>query len=109
MKEQSAEGTEFETKYLESLKEKCNKLHIPTRWVSKEEIMQKEPFLRASVALASPETGIIDSHGLMDFLSHQIDSLGGQQATRTTLIDSEPTSAGFRLTLAPSDQLNDTI
>jgi L-2-hydroxyglutarate oxidase LhgO len=106
---QNMDGTEFEINYLEALQEKCSKLSIPTRWVHKEEIVREEPHLRAAAALESPETGIIDSHSLMDFLSQQLDSHGGQLALRTTIVNSESSSSGFRLTLAPSDRLDDTM
>lgn len=92
-----------EEKYLHTLQDKCKTLGIPSRWVLKPEIMEKEPHLRASMALESPETGIVDSHSLMDFLHSVILSNGGTVALGTVLTDSTRNSTGYRLKFNNSD------
>lgn len=99
----------FEQDYLATLKEKCSSLGIPSRWVSKEEIVQKEPNLRASVALESPETGIIDSHALMDYFRLFLDSGDHYVALRTTLASCEKIPRGYRLTLREADSTEGEI
>lgn len=90
----------FEENYLHTLANKCQSLQIPHRWVAKQEILDKEPNLRASLALESPETGIIDSASLLNYFSHLLDSREGLLATHTTITLCEPTSTGYIVRLA---------
>lgn len=47
------------------------------RFLSSEEIARREPNILARTALFSPETGIIDAHGLMNALHREAEALGG--------------------------------
>ena len=66
----------------------CHKVHefaksigVPIRYVSKEEAQQREPDVRAEAGvLESPTTGIVDSHGLMQFLQGDFENEGGTLA-----------------------------
>lgn len=102
---QTSDDDSFEEKYLHTLKDKCQTLGIPSRWVNKQEVVQKEPLLRASVALESPETGIIDSHSLMDYYRHFLDSGDHHIALKTSLISCQSTPKGFKLQIRENDEL----
>ena len=52
-------------------------------WLSGPEVQAREPALRAVAALASPLTGIIDSHAFMLSLQADIEAAGGQLVFRT--------------------------
>ncbi|KAI0011022.1 FAD dependent oxidoreductase [Xylariaceae sp. FL0662B] len=64
---------------------------VPTRWVSRSEAARLEPAVRARAAvLESPETGIVDSHGLMVALQGRLEHAGGLVALRSALVAIEP-------------------
>lgn len=99
MQTSNREIENFEKEYLQTLANKCDTLRIPHRWVTKSEIIEKEPQLRASIALESPETGIIDSHSLMNYFARFLDTGDSYLVLRTSLVDAEKTSTGYRLKL----------
>lgn len=99
MQERSADATNFEIRYLETLRDKCIQLGIPSRWVHKAEIESTEPELRAALALESPETGIIDSHALMDFHVRSLEASGGILALNSNLVSAEQLHRGFALNI----------
>ncbi|KXT07994.1 hypothetical protein AC579_5168 [Pseudocercospora musae] len=54
---------------------------IPIRYVSKQEAKQREPDVRAEAGvLESPTTGIVDSHGFMQWLQGDFENEGGTLA-----------------------------
>jgi len=55
------------------------------RFVSRAELTQAEPEVIAAAALYSPETGIVDSHGLMLSLVGEIEAAGGAVALGQTV------------------------
>ncbi len=65
------------------------------QWVSQQALSEKEPLLRASHALYSPSTGIIDSHGLMSTLLLEAERAGVQYAPLTKVVDVQPDDRGF--------------
>ena len=65
--------------------------------LSREEIKNIEPHIRAEAAIHSPSTGILDSHNLMKTLSFQFTSRGGSIAYNTELMGIDKTKAGFEL------------
>ena len=56
-----------------------------------------EPQLRATAALLSPSTGIIDSHGLMLALLGEAEAHGASLALKSPLVRAEAQGAGFVL------------
>jgi L-2-hydroxyglutarate oxidase LhgO len=56
-----------------------------------------EPQLRASAALLSPSTGIVDSHGLMLALLGEAEAHGAALALKSPLLRAEAQGNGFRL------------
>ena len=59
------------------------------QWLSGEEAVRMEPNLACTAALWSPETGVIDSHGLMLALQGDVEALGGTFAFNTAVVDIE--------------------
>jgi len=55
------------------------------QWLTKPEVLVKEPALNVSAALFSPSTGIIDSHAYMLQLQADFESFGGQCVFNTEL------------------------
>ena len=60
---------------------------VPTNFISIEEAAKIEPFVRAKVGiLESPTTGIIDSHGYMQFLLGDFEDRGGDVALYSPVV-----------------------
>ncbi|KAL5631083.1 hypothetical protein BROUX41_000955 [Berkeleyomyces rouxiae] len=70
-------------------------LGVLTRWVAEHEASAKEPCVRAATGvLESPETGIIDSHGLMVALLGLFEEAGGTLARGAQVVDVRVEGAG---------------
>ena len=65
------------------------------QWVNRQALSEKEPLVRASHALYSPSTGIIDSHGLMSTLLAEAEQAGVQYAPLTRVVAVEAQNEGF--------------
>ncbi|KAL2754504.1 hypothetical protein ACRALDRAFT_2043470 [Sodiomyces alcalophilus JCM 7366] len=66
-------------------------LDVPVRWVGRDEVWAKEPFVRADAAvLESPETGIVDAHALMLALRGLFEEEGGTVALSSAVVGVEP-------------------
>ncbi|KAM4056833.1 FAD dependent oxidoreductase [Hirsutella rhossiliensis] len=81
-----------------------DELGVPTRWVERAEVARRGEGVRAEAgALESPETGIVDAHGLMVCLQGLFEEAGGVVALNsavegvTPLGSSPPGSAGWQL------------
>lgn len=66
-------------------------------WLSAEEAQAAQPGLQCLGALASPSTGIIDSHGLMLSLLGDLEEAGGMLALGAPLLSVDVNDAGFEL------------
>ncbi|MDP2349162.1 MAG: NAD(P)/FAD-dependent oxidoreductase [Gammaproteobacteria bacterium] len=64
-------------------------------WTSVKVLLQHEPLVRASHALYSSETGIIDSHAFMDSLLWKAQSAGVQFSPNTTVTRVTPENSHF--------------
>jgi len=62
--------------------------------LSRQDVTKLEPQLQASAALWSPDTGIVDSHVLMQRLQHEAESHGVLIATRSRFRQAECQSPG---------------
>ena len=81
---------------------------IPTRFLSKREIQEREPDVRAEAGvLESESTGIIDSHNFMQFLEAAFLDSDGTEALHTTVtrIEKLPTG-GYRIFMRSQDALS---
>ena len=66
-----------------------------------------EPELQCTSALWSPETGVIDSHGLMLALQGDVEALGGMFVFNTVVSDMEVLSDGTLRVIASDGSLTD--
>lgn len=64
------------------------------------EARRREPALAATAALWSPDTGIIDSHGLMTVLAGLAEAHGAQLVLRCAVAGLDRSGVGWRLRLA---------
>ncbi|KAG0650092.1 L-2-hydroxyglutarate, partial [Hyphodiscus hymeniophilus] len=76
---------------------------VPTRFVSTEEAVKEEPYVRAKTGiLESSTTGIIDSHSYMQFLLGDLEDRGGDVALHSPVVRIAPVrgegSGGWEIT-----------
>lgn len=77
----------FEEEYLEKLFTHSKELGVPVEKVSKSFIEKKEPLIQVATGLFFPETGIIDSHQLMQKLEDEFKRNGGTTAYRHQVVE----------------------
>ncbi|MFT3665128.1 NAD(P)/FAD-dependent oxidoreductase [Piscinibacter sp.] len=65
---------------LEATRAKAAANGVELQWLGVDEARALEPALRCTAALLSPETGIVDSHGLMLALQGDLEAAGGALA-----------------------------
>ncbi|PKS08878.1 hypothetical protein jhhlp_003491 [Lomentospora prolificans] len=76
---------------LEGVEKLAKELSVPIRWVSKEEVERAGEGVRADAGcLESPETGIVDSHGLMVTLLGLLEEDGGIMTVNSEVVGIEP-------------------
>lgn len=90
---------------LERVYEHATGLGVPMRWVSQAEVERDGEGVRAAAGcLESPETGIVDSHGLMVALAGLFEEGGGTIAVNSAVTAIEPLgqkgSGGWALTVS---------
>ena len=78
---------------LDALQRRAEANGVPVQWRSGEEVRRRAPALRARAALASPTTGIVDSHGLMQALLGDLQRAGGLLALGSVFEGAEPVGA----------------
>lgn len=77
----------------------CDNQVTPLSWLDKHQIKDLEPALRATSALLSPSTGILDSHGYMLALQGDLEAHGGMIAFNSPLISAEITPQGIMISV----------
>ncbi|GBE79597.1 pyridine nucleotide disulfide oxidoreductase-like protein [Sparassis crispa] len=85
---------------------------LPTKLISGDEARQLESDLSEDItaALWSPETGIVDSHALMENLENDIaDAEGGELVYRTSVVRVDPYSEGWLVQMVTGDGEGDAI
>ncbi len=75
------------------------------QWLSAEQARRLEPALNCTAALLSPQTGIIDSHGLMLALQGDFENAGGWVALHGGLDQARWTGDGFVLQMVDGSEL----
>ena len=70
-------------------------LELP--WLDREQIGEMEPRLDCLVALFSPATGIVDSHGLMQALQRDAEAHGAALVLRSPVLGGTPVADGLEL------------
>jgi len=94
-----AQNTLEET-HLEHIKQKAlNNGVDDITWLNQNQLNNCEPNLRATSAILSPSTGIIDSHTYMQSLVAEIESNNGFFVGNTKMIRAAPIDSGFIVTL----------
>lgn len=82
---------------IQKVHEFAQSIGVPTRFLSKEEIKEREPDVRAEAgALESESTGIVDSHAFMAYLEGDFQEHGGETAFNTAVSRIEPITNGER-------------
>lgn len=83
---------------LERIAERAERAGVHTlQWLSGEGARALEPALAAGLALHSPQTGIVDSHGLMLALLGQAEDHGAMLGTHSALVRAEASVEGFEV------------
>ena len=88
---------------LAELEAKAHSLNIPIRRLNKAELEKTEPEVRATEALLSPSTGIIDSHSYMQALAQQAERQGALLMLNSRFIRSEQQSEYQSVNIETSD------
>jgi len=65
--------------------------------LSEAEVRALEPRVRSVGGLSSPESGIVDAHGLMDHFLQRALAAGAVLQPRSTVVGIEPAEGGYRL------------
>jgi L-2-hydroxyglutarate oxidase LhgO len=78
-------NSEDEVRALRGLQDRANANDVPVEWLEGRQATAMEPALRCLVALHSPSTGIVDSHGFMLALQGDLEREGGMVAFRSAL------------------------
>jgi 2-hydroxyglutarate dehydrogenase len=80
---------------LQKVHEFAKTIGVPTHFITKEEAARREPDVRAEAGiLESPSTGIVDSHGLMQFLEGDFEDRGGICALQSPVTSISPIDSG---------------
>ncbi|KGJ92889.1 NAD(P)/FAD-dependent oxidoreductase [Colwellia psychrerythraea] len=74
-------------------------------WLDQATLAKLEPDLRASAALHSPSTGIIDSHAYMQSLLAQAEQNDAMFVAQTKMISATPKQGGFEVSLDSQGEL----
>lgn len=88
--------TPREAERLHQLQQHCQEVGVDTELVTRDRVIRDEPMVRAEHgALWSPTTGIVDSHGLLTALIHDMEEAGGDFARSTQVVDVRQDNLGF--------------
>jgi len=80
---------------LEKVHKFASSIDVPTRFLSREEIQDREPDVRAEGGvLESESTGIVDSHAFMSYLEGDFLDRGGEEILHTKVSGIEKLSGG---------------
>ncbi|KAI1628809.1 FAD dependent oxidoreductase [Exophiala viscosa] len=95
--------------HLEDLHAFCKTIDVPMQFLSRKEISEQEPDVRAEAGvLESPTTGIVDSHALMAYLEGDLEERGGEQIMHTIVtalkrVNDSDAEAGYAITTTSRD------
>ncbi|KAJ2781384.1 hypothetical protein H4R18_002914 [Coemansia javaensis] len=94
-----------QTEYLHRLERHCAALGVPAHIIGRREIAAAEPLVRARAALASPTSGIVDSHALMAALRQDLADRGADCApcAEVVALCRDHAAAGYRALVATGD------
>jgi L-2-hydroxyglutarate oxidase LhgO len=72
-------------------------------WVEEDEVRRREPRVRACAGVWSPNTGIVDGHGLMASYEAELQRHGGQLVTHTRVVGLTPKGHGWKVETVGED------
>lgn len=93
---------------LDALESKAKLLDIPITRLTQHALKQLEPHLSADSALLSTQTGIIDSHSLMQSLAYDSEQAGGLLVKHSRFAQASQTDSGFDVRVDTDDGLFET-
>ncbi|KAF1940021.1 FAD dependent oxidoreductase [Clathrospora elynae] len=80
---------------LQKVHDFATSIGVPVQFITKKEAKKREPHVRAEAGvLESPTTGIIDSHGLMQYLEGDFENSGGVCAFKSPVTSITPLDSG---------------
>jgi L-2-hydroxyglutarate oxidase LhgO len=80
---------------LQKVHDFASSIEVPTRFLSREEITDREPDVQAKAGvLESESTGIVDSHSYMQYLEGDFEERGGDCVFHTAVTRIEPIDSG---------------
>jgi len=82
---------------LRLVQEKARANGVALEWLDRARVQEMEPQLHAAAALHSPETGIVDSHGLMKALLRDAEDDGAMLALKSPVLGGRAVSGGTEL------------
>lgn len=94
---------------LQKVHDFAKSIGVPTKFLSRGEIKQREPDVRAEAGvLESESTGIVDSHSFMQFLEGDFVENGGTQVLHTSVTRVERLSNGtYRIYMKSADSVGE--
>ncbi|KAJ2162370.1 hypothetical protein GGF46_000734 [Coemansia sp. RSA 552] len=92
-----------QAEYLHKLADHCALLGVPAHMIGPSQIARGEPAVRASAALVSPTTGIVDSHALMAALHQDLTDCGADFAPGAQVEAMAKADGGYRVLIATGD------
>jgi L-2-hydroxyglutarate oxidase LhgO len=91
-------SSEREMGKIEHLKETAHQNGVlSVSLLSKDEIREMEPHIRAEGALFSPDTGILNVHALMDYYLHKAKMRGAEIVCGTEVVSIDTVSVGYKI------------
>jgi 2-hydroxyglutarate dehydrogenase len=98
---------------LQKVHDFAKSIGVPIHFITKEEAKEREPDVRCEAGvLESPSTGIVDSHGLMQYLQGDFEDSGGICAFRSPVTSITPLDSGcsgWEITTTSPDNETSTI
>jgi 2-hydroxyglutarate dehydrogenase len=98
---------------LQKVHDFAKSIGVPIHFITKEEAKEREPDVRCEAGvLESPSTGIVDSHGLMQYLQGDFEDKGGICAFRSPVTSITPLDSGrsgWEITTTSPDNETSTI
>jgi len=82
---------------LDGILETAQRNGVPVTRLSESEARALEPAVRSVGAIWSPESGIVDAHGLMDHFLHRALAAGAVLQPRATVVGIGPAPGGYRI------------
>lgn len=95
---------------LEKVHKFAGEIGVPTKFLSRKEINEREPDVRADAGvLESSSTGIVDSHSFMAHLEGDFLERGGEEVLHTVVTNIEKSGDGYRISTESEDGKDENV